>query len=273
MSEKGSGQRSAISGQQLGCKMGGTRIRLLLGIIFLLLSACVPDVVKYNEAGNEHFDDAAYDDAISAYRQAQVAEPDMPEPYYNAANTYNRQGQVDGAQAQMEQALKTADDRLAAQAWYNLGNAYFDAQQWSQSAEAYKEALRLKPDDADAKHNLELALRNLQEEQQQAQQQQQNQDSESQESENQESEGQESENQEQQDGEGAQETPAPQSESANAEEQEQQEQAKAQSQEGQPMTPEQAMQLLQALLGNSETLQERLREIYQVPGPQPEEDW
>jgi hypothetical protein len=36
--------------------------------------------------------------------------------------------QIDAAMAQAEQALKTANPALAAQTWYNLGNAFFDAE-------------------------------------------------------------------------------------------------------------------------------------------------
>jgi Ca-activated chloride channel family protein len=238
----------------------------------------MPDEVKYNEAGNAQFEKQAYDEALTAYRQAQVAGPDLPEPYYNAANTYNRQGQVEGALAQTEQSLKTAEGPLAAQAWYNLGNAYFDAQQWEQAIAAYQEALRLTPDDVDAKYNLELALQKLQEQQQQ---EQQNQDQQNQDQQNQESENQDEQNQEQQD----QEQQNQDQQNQEQQDQEQQNQ-ESQNQEGQEqqgeqqragdeqqMTPEQAMQLLQALLGDSQTLQEKLQEIYRVPGPEPSEDW
>jgi Ca-activated chloride channel family protein len=221
-------------------------------LISLLLGACAPDVVQHNNAGNKRFDEQDYDEALAEYRQAQVENPDLSAPYYNAANTYNRQAQLEAAQAQAQQALKTADPDLAAQAWYNLGNAYFDAEQWPPAIAAYQEALRLAPDDLDAKHNLELALQKLEEQEQQEQEQQ---EQEQQEQENQEQEQQEQEQQEQ--------------------EQQEQEQQQAESAEQSPdegMTPEQALQLLQALMG-SETLQERLQEIYLAPAPPPEQDW
>ncbi|MBN2004688.1 MAG: tetratricopeptide repeat protein [Anaerolineae bacterium] len=258
----------------------GTRFALLF--LALCLGACMPKVVKENDAGNIHYEKQEYDEALTAYRQAQVAEPDLAEPYYNAANAYNRQGQVDGALAQTEQTLKTADGQLAAQAWYNLGNAHFDAQQWDQAIESYKASLRLNPGDADAKHNLELAL---QAQQQQAQQQQQQQQQSSQDQQNQEDQNQEKQQTEEQenqsDSQTAQATPTPEGQSENQESQstEGQEpegtptpQAGAQAQEGE-MTPDQAQQLLMALLGDSETLQEKLQEIHRVPGADPKEDW
>ena len=245
--------------------------RLLAILLFLtLISGCAPEEVKYNAQGNEHFENAAYPAALDDYRQAQVAAPDRPEPYYNAANAYNRQGEVAGAQAQTQQALKTAEDELAAQAWYNLGNAYFDAQQWQAAVEAYKEALRITPDDQDAKHNLELALQKLQDQQQQAQNQQQQQEQDQQQNQG-DSEEQQSqqENQEQESEETQEQDQQQQSSESQEEEAQQQEGGQQETQ----MTPEQAQQLLQAILGDSETLQERLQRMYQAPGGAPEEDW
>lgn len=231
---------------------------LVLLLSLFLLSACVPDVIKQNEAGNAHFEDEAYTEALDAYRLAQVAEPDLSEPYYNAANAYNRQGLAEGALAQTQQALKNATPELAAQAWYNLGNAYFDAQQWQTAIEAYKESLRLTSSDVDAKYNLELALRAFAEQQEQEQQDQEQQE----------------QDQEQSEQEGA--TPTPQNDAGEQESEDAQEDASQQQSAGeetQGMTPEQAQQLLEAVLGDSETLQERLRQIYQVPLADPEEDW
>jgi hypothetical protein len=59
-----------------------SRLLLFLTVSLVALSACAPDVVRHNEAGNEHFDESAYDDAVAEYRLAQVDEPDLAEPYY-----------------------------------------------------------------------------------------------------------------------------------------------------------------------------------------------
>jgi Ca-activated chloride channel family protein len=239
----------------------------------LLFTACAPGVVRHNNVGNERFAEEAYDEALAEYRQAQVDDPDRAEPYYNAANAYNRQSQLDAALTQAQQALKNADPGRAAQTWYNLGNAYFDAEQWPQAITAYQEALRLDPDDLDAKHNLELALQKLEERQQQEEQQQEQQEQENQ-------EGQESESNDQSEAGEATPTPASQSETSEGQDQatpepagEAEETTRPSSPRSEGMSPEQALQLLGALVSDSETLQERLQEIYHVPGSPPEEDW
>jgi tetratricopeptide (TPR) repeat protein len=237
---------------------------ILIPGITLLLIACAPAVVQHNNTGNERYATGAYDEAIAEYRQAQVEEPDRPEPYYNAANAYNRQAQLDAALAQAQQALKTADPDLAARTWYNLGNAYFDVEQWAQAIAAYQQALRLNPDDLDAKHNLELALQKLEEQQQQEQEQQ----AQDQQGEENEQEAQGAESADQSETGTATPTPASSAETSPGEGEQ-----GAGAQEAQAITPEQALQLLQALTGESETLQERLQEIYRVPGPPPEQDW
>lgn len=53
---------------------------------------------------------------------------------------------------------------LAPTAHYNLGNAQLSAGDTAGAVASYKESLRRDPDDADAKHNLEVALRRLKEE-------------------------------------------------------------------------------------------------------------
>ena len=231
--------------------------QLILSIIALLLGACAPEVVQHNNAGNDRFSDALYDEAISEYRQAQLSDPDRVEPYYNAANVYNRQAQLDATLSQAQQALKTASSDLAAQTWYNVGNALFDAEAWPEAVAAYQEALRIDPDDPDAKHNLELALKEM--EQQESPSQKDQQDSSP-------AGGEDSRldtptpsppgKTDASDG-SNQATPVPSGEAFAKED----------------MTEEQALQLIEALVRDAETLQERLHDIYRVPGPLPEQDW
>jgi Ca-activated chloride channel family protein len=228
----------------------------------------VPEVVVQNERGNAQYAQAAYAEALEAYRRAEVEAPERPEPHYNAANAHNRLGQVEETLAETQQALKSEDVQLRAQAWYNLGNAYLDAQRWAEAIKAYREALRLVPDDLDAKHNLELALKQLE-------QQQSSQSSQSDADENQDEE-QTRDQEEGQSPQGADEqqtpTPSPGASGGGGEQEPTIEpQGQPQSMEG--MTREQAQHLLEALLGDAQTLQERLQEQRGAAAGAPLEDW
>jgi Ca-activated chloride channel family protein len=256
-------QRERTGRMQAACwRVSVAAIPLLLWL--LLAAACAPAVTQHNNAGNEFFETGSYDEALSEYRQAQVSDPDTAEPYYNAANALNRQGNLPGVQAQTGQALKSADPNLSAQAWYNMGNAFFDAEDWEQAIAAYQEALRINPHDQDAKRNLELALDKLREAQQQEQDRQEQEQEQGEQSGEPESSPETSA------------TPTPQGEEGTEAGQppEQPDQGTPNPNQGtDSLTPEQARQMLEALVGDSETLQERLQKVFVVPGRPPERDW
>lgn len=232
-------------------------LALLVGLS-LLLGACTPPKVSHNKAGNERFAEGAYGQALEEYRLAQLADPDLAVPYYNAANSSNRRSQITAVVGLTAQALKTADPALAANVWYNLGNAFFDAENWPEAITAYQEALRIIPDDRDAKHNLELALRRLEGQQhnEKTQKEQKHSPDEANLFET---------------GEPTPSPGGPQDQSAS-----QNQLTPEPGEEPQitdRMSREQAEQLLEALVGNGETLQERLHKTHQALGTQPEKDW
>ena len=230
-------------------------------LTMLVMSACSISEPNYNDKGNELFYDSSFDEAIARYHQAQDDEPYAPEPHYNAANAHNRLNRLEDVQAETDQALDTAEPELASNTWYNLGNAFFDSRQWAQSIEAYQEALRLKPDDKDAKINLELALQKLKEQQEEEKEQEQESEEQNQD------QNQDSQQEDEQDQSSSEETDESQ-------EQEQEEPTETQADlQFEGMTEEQAAQLLKALLGDSRTLQEQLQQAHEAPDPPPQQDW
>jgi Ca-activated chloride channel family protein len=239
---------------------------LLLAV--LALAGCGQSAEKLNNEGNEAFASQDYEGAMMAYHQAQEEAPELAEPHYNAANTHYRQAGYEQAQQEIEQALVTEEGQepLDQNSYYNLGNVFFQAEQYEAAIEAYKEALRLNPDDLQAKQNLELALRQLQQ-QQQEQQQDQQQDQENQDQENQDQQDQENQdqqNQDQQDQDQQNQDPQDQQQDA---------QAGSQPQEIRGLTEEQARQLLEAAAKGTESLEEFLQQILVFPGAPPMEDW
>ena len=71
--------------------------------------------------------------------------------------------------AEQSQAMAKEDPESLAHIWHNMGNSLLEAQQYAPSIEAYKNSLRLKPDDYDTKYNLAYAKQKLKEQQQQDQ--------------------------------------------------------------------------------------------------------
>ena len=143
----------------------------LLTLATIFFTACTNEAQLMRE-GNEAFANGAYDEAAQAYNEAQQAAPELAEPVYNQANTRYRQEGLAEAEQLLQQALETADADLAQSAYYNLGNVHFNNQNWQAAIEAYQESLRLNPADADARHNLELAMQQLQQQEEEQQQQQ-----------------------------------------------------------------------------------------------------
>jgi tetratricopeptide (TPR) repeat protein len=128
-------------------------------LVGLAITACATDPAERNNAGNALAARGAYDQAVDAYQLAQVLAPDRPEAYYNAGIALAEAEQLDAALAALDQALATADDALIGDARYNLGNVYFRLRRYPDAIAAYQDVLLRDPDDAEARYNMELALR------------------------------------------------------------------------------------------------------------------
>lgn len=274
----------------------------------LLITSCSPSAEKLNNEGNSKFAEEAYMESLAAYQNAVIESPELAEPYYNAANALYREGAFAEALALMQQALSFAEDEsLAESGFYNMGNSSFNSEEWESAVAAYSDALLLNPDDPDAKYNLELALQQMEQQQQEEEQEQEQEENEEEQEQNeeeqeqngegeendQEQEGDQSQDDQNQDEESDQEQEQDKSQNGEGEEDDSQQEQQEQNGEGQPqdgepegepqpgqlpppgqrMTEEQARQLLAAIAGDSDTLQERLGQIFVAPPIPPVQDW
>jgi Ca-activated chloride channel family protein len=124
-----------------------------------------------NRDGNRQYAAGDYPNAIETYRQAEVLRPDLPALNYNAANALNRQNDFARSLQEGQRATFSTDAGVQDRAYYGMGDAYVHTSQLREALDAYKSALRANPADMDAKYNLEVIQRRL--DQQQASQQQQ----------------------------------------------------------------------------------------------------
>lgn len=125
----------------------------------LLCAACAANPNERNNAGNDLTAREEYDSAVEAYQVAQVLAPDRPEAYFNAGIALANANELDAALAAVQQAMKTADDNLIRDTYYNLGNVYYAMARYYDAIAAYQEVLLRDPTDEQARYNLELALR------------------------------------------------------------------------------------------------------------------
>ena len=89
--------------------------------------------------------------------------PDDARPFYNIGNLLHDRGEWDAAEQSYRDAGPRADERLAGRIDYNLGNTRFKKGDLQGAREAFLQALRADPENEDAKFNLELTQRRLDE--------------------------------------------------------------------------------------------------------------
>lgn len=118
-----------------------------------------------NEQGNKLYGEGKIGRAQKKYESAAKDKPDSPEIAYNLGNAYYKEEVFERS---LEGYRKAADAEknpsLQAKAFYNLGNALVRRGEAVKAVEFYKQALRLDPDDKDAKFNLELLTKRQEEE-------------------------------------------------------------------------------------------------------------
>jgi Ca-activated chloride channel homolog len=117
-----------------------------------------PEIYK----GNEFYRKQQYDKAAEAYQQALVKDPKSGIANFNAGNATFRQNKFDEALSAFENTFNSsADKNLQQQALYNKGVTLSKEQRLEESIEAWKEALKMNPNDKETRENLEKALREL----------------------------------------------------------------------------------------------------------------
>ncbi len=117
-----------------------------------------------------------YKSAEENYTKAQKAERTSKGDYNLANSIYQQQRYEESAKQYGDIAAKTQDNKLKFNSLYNKGNAHFWKKEYDKAIDSYKNALRMNPNDMDAKKNLALAQRMLQQQQQQQQKDKENQD-------------------------------------------------------------------------------------------------
>lgn len=123
---------------------------------------------KLVREGNKLYEAKRYKDAANAYQQALMKNPTYTPGLFNLGNSLYQEKQFDAARKVLSSAAKTTNEKdVKGGMNYNIGNTYMAEQKWEDAINAYKQALRNNPQDADAKYNLSYAQQMLKKQQQQ----------------------------------------------------------------------------------------------------------
>ena len=205
---------------------------------------------KLIRQGNNAYTDSSYTTAEESYREALAANQDAFNAAFNLADAIYKQGSYEESSALFQGLTAKAESKTEkAMAYHNLGNSLLKEQKLAESIEAYKNALRNNPSDADTKHNLAFAQRmKQQQEQKKAEEQKQEDQQEQQQQEEEEEQKQEEEKKEQQEG-----------NNQNQEQEPQEEQRPQNEQNPDQISKEEAEKMLDALQQQEKELQEDLQ--------------
>jgi tetratricopeptide (TPR) repeat protein len=111
---------------------------------------------------NEEFAAKKYADAEANYRISHSKFPRRTVAYYNLGNAIYRQNQFSESKIAFANALKNIKTYPQKhKAFHNLGNVFMKEKNYSQAVEAYKNALRNNPQDEETRYNYALAKKML----------------------------------------------------------------------------------------------------------------
>ncbi|HEY6959436.1 MAG TPA: tetratricopeptide repeat protein [Candidatus Limnocylindria bacterium] len=132
---------------------------LAIGSSLLWAAACGSDASRGIEDANARFASGQYQEALSDYRDLQATSPESPQLAVNIGNALHMLGDFTRALPEYAHAIDVAPPDVRAIAQYDRGNTLFRSGRLEDARDAYREALRLDPNDHDAKFNLEVVER------------------------------------------------------------------------------------------------------------------
>ena len=151
-------------------------------VVLLVVSLAASASAASASKALQQYKKGRYDAALHEYERLAEKNPDDPRLHFNSGAAAFQAKEYNEAVKQFGASLATPDVKLQEGVYYNLGNARFrlgeeesDPEKrkghWQQAVSSYESALKLDDKDPDARHNLELVKKKIEELQQQQQKQ------------------------------------------------------------------------------------------------------
>ncbi|MFC2048758.1 hypothetical protein ACFLR5_00890 [Elusimicrobiota bacterium] len=122
----------------------------------VIYAGAASDVKK----GNKLFGSKRILEAIEYYRKA-LKKKDKNEIKYNLGTALSEVGDAENAIKNYNDVILNSKGRIKQKAGYNLGNTYYQNSDFENAVKSWKESLISDPKDDDARINLEIGLRKL----------------------------------------------------------------------------------------------------------------
>jgi Ca-activated chloride channel family protein len=120
--------------------------------------------------GNKFYKQKQFDQSQQQYQKAIEEAPENPTANYNLGNSQFRKNNFDDAAKSYQNSIDHADDNTVKEnGFYNQGVALIKDKKLEESINSWKDALKLDPNDQDARENLQKAMQELKNKQQQEQ--------------------------------------------------------------------------------------------------------
>ena len=126
-------------------------------LLLVAMTASAQSDRQYIREGNKQFRIGQYDKAEVSYRKAVESNPKNPQATFNLGNALLAQKKDSAAVQQFEQAARMESNPLRkSAAYHNMGVICQTHKMYDDAIEAYKNALRLNPNDDETRYNLVL---------------------------------------------------------------------------------------------------------------------
>lgn len=222
-------------------------------IIFYMLLFSAPLLFAQRSTintGVDKYNQKKYSDAEVNFKKGMDKDPKSFEAHFNLGDAYYKEGQYDQSLKQYYSSLElTKDPSRKASTYHNIGNSLLKAKKIKESIEAYKNALKINPNDMETKYNLSYALSLLNNKQNQQKNKQDNQQNKKDQNKDNQNKNQKNQDKKDQNKQNQQNKP------------EQNQQAKQDNTKAQKnqITKQEAERILQALKNNEKDIQKKLR--------------
>jgi len=226
-------------------------------LISLLLSIFLADFValnaqadkKFIRQGNKEYEKSKYPESEISYRKAIDKNKQSPDVVFNIGDALYKQNKFEEAGKQfVENTNQNYDRNKKSAGLYNLGNSLLKANKLPESIDAYKNSLKLHPDNPEAKYNLAYAQDLLKQQQEQQKKPQQDKDKDKQDQNKDKNKNKEDQKKDQKD-----------QNDKNKDQQNDQKNNPDQNKEQQEISKDDAQRLLNALANDEKNVQEKVK--------------